>query len=652
MATLVELQAVPNRILQLVKARILANRSRFLKQQEKAQTVSLRPRPQRQRFGARSDDYRKPEPAATKSQLPGYWFTMAAWWYGPHLYGTDPPSWATAGVQVMKPVKLYVQGKDETTVIDTFAGTASNVVADILNGVAADQQNGFPQLTGDETIAGEPFEAALGSYRRATPVNTPGAYEYDASNYTFFSFRQPPCATPSGLHYKFYFNMYVEEQTECEVSHAFQSTHLYGKQTTPVYRPLDFKGNEYPLMDVGHVHAVASYVYAYRIVYPLGGGSVHLYIASQYTKEGITSITSAGQSLFQAGDTVWVYMNFNDIAIGQRYRAFTVAVVETGTFSYQTSSAPGASTATHTGTRMVVVPVSGDTGFEGYGVDYYAIASHFFPTLQDIRDDLFGPKLFTHWDDRYGLTTAYNQWIKQDTAGRLNEPPVPAQAENGFVGSSDILGEFVECSKAGKAYVVFQIGIWKDDPVYAPDVISPHDLGASQEITVHRPYNLPGDPKTRRTATVRLKFLEIDCKTNTVLKEEGPYEYDMGDEENADKTTWANMPDWIPSKRYRAAGWMGGQLNFDQVESYHTEVYYEWQTQKYFLKRQPLPQSQGIEAVVAELQNPTQPAELQPINEIDAENIAWAVGGVYDPRNPPRPARYGYSYSSSYYVAE
>jgi hypothetical protein len=647
MTTLVELQAVPNRIFQLVKARILANRARSLAREEKAKTASVRPRPQRQRFGARQNEYRPPEPAATGSFAPGYFLTMAAWWYGPRSYGVDPPEWQTQGVQFIKPCKVHVFGKDGASVIDSFSYGAWDLPADLLNGRTPDPVDGFPLVTGSPSIDGEPFMAALSSYRKDVPVGSTGFSEYTASNYTFFRFKQPPCATEDGVHYKFYYNYYTEEQAESELSHAFQTTHVYGRQTTPVYRALDFTGNDMPINQVGHAHAVASWAYAYKLVYPLDGGAVHLFLQSKGTKAGVTSISSPSQSPFGVGHVVWLYLYRHLQTTGKPNKLYHVSAIANGTFTY-TNNDNGQET--HSGLRMVLVPVSGGTGLTVYGVDYYGVATHYVPTVDDIKADLAGSMAYTYFDDRYGLSTAYNQWIKQNTSGGVSAPPKPANGEKGFVGDSDILGEYVECSKAGRAYVVYQSLLLKDDPVYSPDVPSPHDL--SGEITVHRPYSFPGNPKERRTATLRLKFLEIDAKTNTILREEGPAEYDMGDEEDAGKTTWQNLPSWFPSKRYRDAGWEGGQLNLDQLEAHHCEIYYEWQTQKYFVRRRKLPQSQGIAAVVAELQNPTQKEELLPIPTVDAENIDWGVGGAYEPKSPPRPSRYGYDYSSSYYIAE
>jgi hypothetical protein len=75
MSLLVDVQLVPNRILEAVKARILANRR---KQRDQEQVARLRgptrPRAQRTRFGSTAIDYRRPEPAAQGSSLLHHFF--------------------------------------------------------------------------------------------------------------------------------------------------------------------------------------------------------------------------------------------------------------------------------------------------------------------------------------------------------------------------------------------------------------------------------------------------------------------------------------------------------------------------------------------------------------------------------------------------
>jgi hypothetical protein len=65
MSLLVDVQMVPNKILELVKARILANRAKARNNQQVAQLKGpTRPRVQRAKFGADALTYRRPEPAA------------------------------------------------------------------------------------------------------------------------------------------------------------------------------------------------------------------------------------------------------------------------------------------------------------------------------------------------------------------------------------------------------------------------------------------------------------------------------------------------------------------------------------------------------------------------------------------------------------
>lgn len=82
MSLLVDLQSTPNRVFELVKQRIMANRARLLKRQDDNSVkaaASRRPRPQRARFGARMDHYARPEPAAIKSADPTIG-SVWAWW--------------------------------------------------------------------------------------------------------------------------------------------------------------------------------------------------------------------------------------------------------------------------------------------------------------------------------------------------------------------------------------------------------------------------------------------------------------------------------------------------------------------------------------------------------------------------------------------
>lgn len=70
MATLVDLQIVPNRVFQAVKERILANRARYLERLRQAEARGpTRPRVQRLRFNASLNTYRRPEPSAQRGGL-------------------------------------------------------------------------------------------------------------------------------------------------------------------------------------------------------------------------------------------------------------------------------------------------------------------------------------------------------------------------------------------------------------------------------------------------------------------------------------------------------------------------------------------------------------------------------------------------------
>jgi hypothetical protein len=75
-----DLQEVPFAILEVVKARILANRRRLgAGQDQQKPPPSLKPRPQLRKFGASSKNYRRPEPAATGGETSPHnmlWYSM------------------------------------------------------------------------------------------------------------------------------------------------------------------------------------------------------------------------------------------------------------------------------------------------------------------------------------------------------------------------------------------------------------------------------------------------------------------------------------------------------------------------------------------------------------------------------------------------
>lgn len=78
MSLLVDLQLVPNRILEVVKARILANRARMGAGPAKVKGPT-RPRVQRQRFNASATAYRRPEPSAQDNLLDYCYWVMRDW---------------------------------------------------------------------------------------------------------------------------------------------------------------------------------------------------------------------------------------------------------------------------------------------------------------------------------------------------------------------------------------------------------------------------------------------------------------------------------------------------------------------------------------------------------------------------------------------
>jgi hypothetical protein len=124
MATLVDIQLVPDRILQAVKQRILANRARFQRSQELAAASRgmTRPRVQRQRHNASAEAYRRPEPAAVRQDtitMSGVW----AYWSSPTVSG--PPN-ADANQLLLVPPGTKISG----TVSQKYTWAQQNLLPD------------------------------------------------------------------------------------------------------------------------------------------------------------------------------------------------------------------------------------------------------------------------------------------------------------------------------------------------------------------------------------------------------------------------------------------------------------------------------------------------------------------------------------------
>jgi len=66
----IDLEDVPDAILEAVKARIMANRRRLLDRQELLRQPPLQPKPQSRKFGADSKTWKRPEPAAVANYAP------------------------------------------------------------------------------------------------------------------------------------------------------------------------------------------------------------------------------------------------------------------------------------------------------------------------------------------------------------------------------------------------------------------------------------------------------------------------------------------------------------------------------------------------------------------------------------------------------
>ena len=76
----INLEDVPDAILEAVKARIMANRRRLLDQQDQLRQPPLQPKPQFRKFGADSRSWKRPQPAAVASGGSGWLLVPSGPW--------------------------------------------------------------------------------------------------------------------------------------------------------------------------------------------------------------------------------------------------------------------------------------------------------------------------------------------------------------------------------------------------------------------------------------------------------------------------------------------------------------------------------------------------------------------------------------------
>jgi hypothetical protein len=118
----INLEDVPDAILEAVKARIMANRRRLLDREELLRQPPLQPKPQSRKFGADSKRWKRPQPAAVANYAPD----KLVIWYPDEA----PPKATIKGVTITdlwpdfaasRP-SVYPPGFPSSYVVDTFQG--------------------------------------------------------------------------------------------------------------------------------------------------------------------------------------------------------------------------------------------------------------------------------------------------------------------------------------------------------------------------------------------------------------------------------------------------------------------------------------------------------------------------------------------------
>lgn len=258
MSLFVDVQAVPNKIFEAVKGRILANRAKLQKSQQDNRDVKgmTRPRVQRTRFGASVMEYRRPEPAGTGDP--------SCFYFGPLYPGRT--------IVVPQPsVTLDFQ----YFLFDTPGrkGKIENLNENGLDGkrLYVEVQNPNPVYSNVSTSAVV--------FTEGGPANSP---------YLFLSGDFPPGAGDAGVAFDSYWG-------------ASLDTPLYSRFTAEMFLIFNYSGGE-PELAISFLGFEIAYEYVNS-----GSQNVKQYFFRYYSGNGYTALPIAFDS---GGFTSWTHFAF------------------------------------------------------------------------------------------------------------------------------------------------------------------------------------------------------------------------------------------------------------------------------------------------------------------------------------------------------
>lgn len=618
---------------------------------------------------------RREEPIGPRNkQSSYYWLVIRSWWFGLDTWGLDPRPGISGPADIAQIQKITLSGAGSPVSYETI-GTGGDSILNLLNNRDSSDDtyraNFFdpgnpllPYLPPDTSPPVDPYVIEGTGPRKTLEDAEPGFSEFDPEKYTVLLNRQLPIRVPFTTTFSFanvFFNIYQETIESTKISLASQSKKIEtsGKLTNirPRIHGQILDANDSNLSDVNHAYLVGKFETGSITVKPRNTRiEIHVFVTDGFDRSGLYSLASSGTSHFTVGSIVY-WQNYSLFQLEPDvYRKATITSINRGTFTYDTDDDGG--TATHTGLRIVLDLTTNPVGT--LPLDSYQSLSNssIIATFESVEEALESED--TVWFNTYrDLGGFQNEWVTKTINGQTIPPPEPKAK---YIGESYIETVNVDCSKDGKAYLMAGVTILKDSPIWREQVNYHTNYPPLEDIVVQRPAltSLGLDPYNRQ---LNIKFIELDCKSNTVLR---TFENTVNFLANA--TVFPDviaraMPEWFPSKRYRLAGYTG-DLNLNKLEDTASRVSTKYDPEtgetSYYVKSWPLNQSLSIEEIIdmitaeenaKEEELDSESFDARDEIEINESGEYTGPGGGSASLGDSAPSRWGYTYTQGFFVS-
>ncbi len=546
------------------------------------------------------------DPTSFYSGSAYYWLPVRAWIFDNFSYNA-----------IEKKTTVTIRGEGDTDVTYVTLGEGGDSVLNLLNGKDSsyDTLYGVPYLPEGTTVTTGPYVSlysgeGLDKARKTLENAEPGLSETDPSKYILHHKNQLPVGDGDFVKfYKPFYNVYLETLDNTKVVSFATEPKKFNRvgnltaNSTPVNHGKTFEANNSSLFMAYHVYLIGRYETGTVTIKPAGTSNprdLHVFINEGRDRNGFYFLGNTGNSRFAVGDMVYVNnysLTFSEPGV---YRYGTIIEISRGTFTYQNIDPEDPNTRTETGLRIVVrLPTTLGLDLELY---HRLFNTTIVKLFTDIEEALTSQDAL--WVDQLRLLGGYqNAWVKETIE---EEELATPELKAAFVGDSFLDRDGMDCSKGGKAYFIQSAFIAKDSPVWKSQN-NYHD----GDIVAQRPGNNGEESFQDRSIFVR--FFELDCASNAITNTYTTQQ-ESTDISNVDLATWAAMPDWFPSKRYRQAGYIG-QLNLNKTETFASRniTRYDNSTQinRHFIKSWPIDPTLPINELVQMVRDEAGASEIE-----------------------------------------